>query len=111
MDLATGVAKDVYTSPHKSVDVAGFVGERVLAFESGDQNGTFAASVVGSDGSVEQVAVPAAMPSFTGYFQDGPTVLIYGRGFGLAAYDEAHGLKVLTTTPELFVVFGRCTPA
>jgi hypothetical protein len=113
MDLATGVAKDVYTSPHKSVDVAGFVGERVLVFESGNPNGTYAASVVGPDGSAEPVAVPAAMQSkfFTGYFQDGPTVLIYGHGFGLAAYDVAHGLKVLTTTPELFVVFGRCTPA
>ncbi len=112
MDLATGVAKDIYSSGHKSVDVAGFVGERALVFEFGDPNRPFAASVVGSDGSTELVAIPAGMQSkiISGYFQDGSIVLIYGHGFGLAAYDVAHSLNLLTTTPEITVLFGRCTP-
>jgi hypothetical protein len=113
MDLDTGNAKDIYTSTHKYVDVAGFVGQGTLVFESGDPNGTFAASVVRSDGSAGPVAIPAAMQSkfFTAYYQDGSTVLIYGHGFGLAAYDGAHGLKVLTTTPEIFSVSGPCATA
>jgi hypothetical protein len=84
---------------------------RVLVFESGDPSGAFAVSLVGSDGSAKPVTVPAAMQGriFNGYYQDGSVVLIHGEGFGLAAYDEAHGLAVLTTAPQIFEVFGRCT--
>src|SRR6266851_358345 len=102
MDLATGVATEIYKSSYQLGDVAGFAGSGVLVFRSADTPGTFAAMVVRQDGSVAPVDVPVALQGkyFNAYSQDGSAVLISGHGFGLAAFDENHGLKVVTTTPD-----------
>jgi hypothetical protein len=110
MDLATGVATDIYKSSYQLGDVVGFAGAGVLVSRSADTPGAFGAMVVRQDGSVTPVDVPAGLEGkyFNGYFQDGPAVLISGHGFGLAAYDENHGLKVVTTTPDNLAVLGSC---
>jgi hypothetical protein len=110
MDLATGVAMDIYKSSYKVGDVVGFAPSGVLVFRSADTPGAFGAVVVRRDGSVTPVDVPSGLQGkyFNGYFQDGPVVLISGHGFGLAAYGENHGLKVVTTTPDNLAVLGPC---
>jgi hypothetical protein len=91
------------------VQVAGSTSAGALVFES-DTSGPFATSVVTADGSAQLVDVPPALQGkyFNGYFQDGQIVLVSGHGFGLAAYDPEHGLRVVTTSPDNFEILGRC---
>jgi hypothetical protein len=109
MDLSTGVATDVLKSP-RAVSLAGFAGRGVVVFRSSDVQGSFETLIVNPDGSTVDVSVPSGLQGkfFNGFFQDGQAILISGHGFGLAAYDAAHGLRVLTTTPDNLDVLGRC---
>lgn len=112
LDISAGISRDIYKSSRRTVQVAGLTTAGALVVES-DTSGPFATSVVTVDGSVQPVSVPAALQGtyFNGYFQDGPTVLLSGHGFGLAAYDPDHGLQVLTTSPDNFEILGRCVAA
>jgi hypothetical protein len=109
VNLSTGVSRAVYKSSHRTVQVAGLTSAGALVFEA-DTSGPFATSVVALDGTAQPVKVPDALQGkyFNEYFQNGPEVLVSGHGFGLAAYDPAHGLQVLTTTPDNFEFKGPC---
>jgi hypothetical protein len=112
MDLVTGAVKDIYKSAHEYPQIAGLAGSGALVFEP-NTGRPFRASVVTADGLAMPVDVPSAIQDkrFNGFFQDGQVVLMSGQGFGLAAYDQTHGVKVLTTTPDNVQVLGRCVQA
>jgi hypothetical protein len=129
LDLQTGVGSDVFTSRHKGVTVAGYVGLRVLIVEGDDVRTPIIVTILRADGSTQPVAVPSDWSRIrsametpvipTGYAQDGPRIWFFGDGFGLAEFDLTYGLRLVALTlppprmgvPDTFFAAGGCVPS
>jgi hypothetical protein len=115
LDFSTGVITDINQPPGQdSVALVGSVGSGVLVTLAGAHFGMVSAMLVNPDGSMASVDVPPALLgkpfSPLGHLQDGPFVFFSGLGFGLAAYDQDHGFRVLTGAPQDMFLLGKCRP-
>ncbi len=115
LDFSTGAITDISQPPvQDSVALVGSVGAGVLVALAGSNFGIVAALVVNPDGSTVTVDVPAALLgkplSPLGHFQDGPVVFFSGVGFGLAAYEQDHGFRILADAPQDMFLLGKCRP-
>jgi hypothetical protein len=126
LDFSTGRVTDIYKSDpgaYPGMQVAGFVASGVLVTYSDNlAGGRTWMGVFHQDGSMTPVVVPVALlrAGLGSPIQDGPAIVMtatvspdlpdpIGPVSNLVAYDDDHGLQLLTTNiPTDVSLLGRC---